>query len=456
MLDVVILAAGKGTRMNSKLPKVLHSIAGKPMLHHVLDTVAQLGTDNLQKLVVVGHGAEQVEATIAGLNCHCVTQAQQLGTGHAVQQVLPQLRDDALVLILYADVPLIQPESLTGLLQCAGPDTMGLMTVNLANPTGYGRILRNGDGDVVAIVEEKDATAEQKQIGEVNTGIMAVPAKKLIQWLPELSNDNAQGEYYLTDIIAKARHAGTAIKVFQPASAEEVEGVNNRRQQAKLERIYQQAQADALLDRGVYLADPSRFDCRGELTAGRDVEIDINVVIEGKVTLGDNVKIGPNCLISNSVIAANSEIKANSILEDAVVADGCVIGPYARLRPGTVLKSGAKVGNFVETKKAVIGEGSKVNHLSYIGDCEMGARVNVGAGTITCNYDGVNKFTTTIGDDVFVGSNCALVAPVTLGDTSTVGAGSVVTRDVAADELTVARARQRSITGWQRPVKQPK
>ncbi|WP_041521934.1 bifunctional UDP-N-acetylglucosamine diphosphorylase/glucosamine-1-phosphate N-acetyltransferase GlmU [Gilvimarinus agarilyticus] len=456
MLDVVILAAGKGTRMNSNLPKVLHSIAGKPMLHHVLDTVDHLSAGDLQKLVVVGHGAEQVEASISGRNCQCVTQAQQLGTGHAVQQVLPQLRDDALVLILYADVPLITPESLTGLLECAGPDTMGLLTVNLLNPTGYGRILRNDAGDVIAIVEEKDASAEQKQIGEVNTGIMAVPAKKLIQWLPELSNDNAQGEYYLTDIIAKARQAGTAIQVFQPASAEEVEGVNNRRQQAKLERIYQQAQADALLDRGVYLADPSRFDCRGELIAGRDVEIDINVVIEGKVELGDKVKIGPNCVISNSVIAANSEIKANSILEDAVVAEGCVIGPYARLRPGTVLKNGAKVGNFVETKKAVIGEGSKVNHLSYIGDCEMGARVNVGAGTITCNYDGVNKFTTTIGDDVFVGSNSALVAPVTLGDTSTVGAGSVVTRDVAADELTVARARQRSITGWLRPVKQPK
>lgn len=456
MLDVVILAAGKGTRMNSNLPKVLHSIAGKPMLHHVLDSVDALKVHAVQKMVVVGHGAEQVIASVANSECQCVAQTQQMGTGHAVMQTLPLLRSDALVLILYADIPLIQPESLKGLIACATQNTLGLMTVELPNPTGYGRILRNSTGDVVAIVEEKDASDEQKKITEVNTGIMAVPASKLTAWLPALSNDNAQGEYYLTDIIAASHADGTVINVYKAASADEVEGVNNRRQQAKIERLYQRRQADALLDRGVYLADPARFDCRGTLVTGRDVEIDINVIIEGTVELGDNVKIGPNCHIKDSSIASNSDIKANSVLENAVVADACVVGPFARLRPGTVLHSGAKVGNFVETKKAVIGKSSKVNHLSYIGDCEMGARVNVGAGTITCNYDGINKFKTIIGDDVFVGSNSALVAPVTLGNSSTVGAGSVVTRDVDTGELSVARARQRSVTGWQRPVKLPK
>lgn len=456
MLDVVILAAGKGTRMNSNRPKVLHSIAGKPMLHHVIDSVDALNANAIQKLVVVGHGAEQVITSVADRDCQCVTQTEQLGTGHAVMQALPALRPDALVLILYADVPLISADSLQALMASAVDGAMGLMTVELPNPSGYGRILRNDGGDVLAIVEEKDATPEQKTITEVNTGIMAVPAAKLTEWLPELSNDNAQGEYYLTDIIAKARADGTAINVYQSPSVEEVEGVNNRRQQAKLERLYQQRQAEALLDRGVYLADPGRFDCRGTLVAGRDVEIDINVIIEGSVELGDNVKIGANCHIKDSTVASNTEIKANSVLESAVVADACVIGPFARLRPGTILHSGAKVGNFVEVKKAVIGEGSKVNHLSYIGDCEMGARVNVGAGTITCNYDGINKFKTAIGDDVFVGSNSALVAPVTLGNSATVGAGSVVTHDVKANELTVARARQRAIAGWQRPVKLPK
>lgn len=457
MLDVVILAAGKGSRMNSSLPKVLHTIAGKPMLHHVLDSVNALAQDALQKLVIVGFGAEQVKASAKPYHCQYVHQEQQLGTGHAVQQALPRLRPDALVLILYADVPLIKTESLEGLLTCASAaNSLGLMTVVVPDPSGYGRVIRNSDGDVIAIVEEKDATDEQKQITEVNTGIMAVPANKLAQWLPQLSNDNAQGEYYLTDVIAQARATNCAINVYQVSSPDEVEGVNSRHQQARLERLYQRRQADELLHLGVYLADPNRFDCRGSLTVGRDVEIDINVIIEGQVKLGDRVKIGPNCHIKDTTIGCDSEIKANSLLEGAAVSEACVIGPFARLRPGTVMHQGAKIGNFVEVKNADIGANSKVNHLSYVGDCDMGADVNIGAGTITCNYDGVNKFRTSIGDNVFVGSNSALVAPVMLGSNATVGAGSVVTQNVNSNDLTVARARQRTITGWQRPTKQPK
>lgn len=456
MLDVVILAAGKGTRMNSNLPKGLHLIAGKPMLHHVLDAVDALDATELQKIVVVGHGGEQVKQSISERNSQCVEQTQQLGTGHAVQQALPYLRKEAMVLMLYADIPLISANSLKALIASAetGDQALGLMTVKVDNPTGYGRIIRDPDGRVSAIVEQKDATPEQQKVTEINTGIMAVPAQKLMEWLPALSNNNAQGEYYLTDIIALARKQNSAIKVYQAPCADEVEGVNNRRQQAKLERVYQQQQANLLLDQGVYLADPERFDCRGTLRVGRDVSIDINVIIEGDVTLDDGVSIGPNCHIINSVIGSQTEIKANSVLQGAVVETHCSIGPFARLRPETIIRSGAKVGNFVEVKTATIGADSKVNHLSYIGNCEMGARVNVGAGSITCNYDGINKFTTTIGNDVFVGSNSAMVAPVSLGDGSTVGAGSVITRAVNNHELSVARARQRSITGWQRPVKQ--
>jgi bifunctional UDP-N-acetylglucosamine pyrophosphorylase/glucosamine-1-phosphate N-acetyltransferase len=457
MLDVVILAAGKGTRMHSDLPKVLHLIAGKPMLHHVLDTVDELQAANLQKLVVVGHGGEQVKQSIRERNCQCVEQSQQLGTGHAVQQALPYLRNQAMVLVLYADIPLISADSLKALIASAqaSDQALGLMTVEVDNPTGYGRIIRDSSGQVSAIVEQKDATPEQQMITEINTGIMAVPAQKLMQWLPTLSNNNAQGEYYLTDIIALARDHKTPINVYQAPCANQVEGVNNRRQQAKLERVYQRQQANQLLDKGVCLADPERFDCRGTLHAGRDVSIDINVIIEGEVTLGDGVSIGPNCHIINSTIGNQTEVKANSVVQGAVVEAHCSIGPFARLRPQTLVRSGAKIGNFVEIKTATIGEDSKVNHLSYIGNCQMGARVNVGAGSITCNYDGVNKFTTTIGDDVFIGSNSAMVAPVSLGDSSTIGAGSVITRAVNNQELSVARARQRAITGWQRPVKQP-
>lgn len=450
-LDIVILAAGKGTRMRSDLPKVLHPIGGRPLLQHVIDTARQLGAERL--LTIVGHGAELVEQRLAADDIQFVMQTEQLGTGHAVQQTLPHLRDSSRVLILYGDVPLTRAETLEKLVAQVNDTQMGLLTMTLPDPTGYGRIIRDDQGQVAAIVEQKDASAEQLKISEINTGIMAATAEQLREWLPQLSNDNAQGEYYLTDLIAMARKSRVKIHVEQPQRVEEVEGINNRQQQAALERFYQRQEAETLLAAGVTLMDPARFDCRGSLTAGRDVVIDINCVFEGAVTLADGVQIGPNCLLKNCTIGAGTHIEANSIVEDSQVAGKCIIGPFARLRPGTHLAQGAKIGNFVETKKAHIGAGSKVNHLSYIGDTTMGAGVNVGAGTITCNYDGVNKFQTEIGDDVFVGSNTALVAPVKLGKGSTVGAGSVVTREVADGELAIARGKQRNISGWQRPVK---
>lgn len=453
MLDIVVLAAGKGTRMKSDLPKVLHPIAGKPMLGHVLDRARELDQDNTRLQIITGHGSDKVEAMFAADDVSFVLQAEQLGTGHAVQQVMPALRSDATVLILYGDVPLISTATLQQLDSCVSDTTMGLLTIDLADPHGYGRIVRNSDGQVEAIVEQKDASQAQLSITEVNTGVMAVKGSDLLEWLPGLSNDNAQGEYYLTDLIAMAVAAGKTVVTAQPANEMEVLGVNNRQQQAQLERFYQQSQAERLMQAGVTLLDPSRFDCRGELSVGTDVEIDVNCVFSGRVEIGNNVKVGPNCVISDSVIGANTVIKANSILEEAVVAESCDIGPFARLRPGTQLANRAKVGNFVETKKAFIGEGSKVNHLTYIGDAEIGKGVNVGAGTITCNYDGVNKSKTIIGDGAFIGSNASLVAPVSIGAGATVGAGSTVSADIEAGHLGVARAKQRNIKGWKRPVK---
>lgn len=450
-LDIVILAAGKGTRMRSDLPKVLHPIGGRPLLQHVIDTARKLGAERL--LTIVGHGADQVEQRLAADDIQFVMQTEQLGTGHAVQQTLPHLRDNSRVLILYGDVPLTRAETLEKLVAQVNDKQMGLLTMTLPDPTGYGRIIRDEQGKVAAIVEQKDASAEQLKISEINTGIMAATAGQLRQWLPLLSNDNAQGEYYLTDLIAMARKSGVNIHVEQPQRVEEVEGINNRQQQAALERYYQRQEAEALLATGVTLMDPGRFDCRGRITAGRDVVIDINCVFEGEVTLADGVQIGPNCLLKNCAIGAGTKIEANSVIEDAQVEARCTIGPFARLRPGTHLAEGAKIGNFVETKKARIGAGSKVNHLSYIGDTTMGAGVNVGAGTITCNYDGVNKFQTEIGDEVFVGSNTSLVAPVKLGKGSTIGAGSVITREVPESELAIARGKQRNISEWQRPKK---
>jgi bifunctional UDP-N-acetylglucosamine pyrophosphorylase / glucosamine-1-phosphate N-acetyltransferase len=451
MLDILILAAGKGTRMRSDLPKVLHPIGGKALVQHVVDTARQVGGEQL--LIIVGHGAEKVEERMAAPDVKFVLQAQQLGTGHAVQQALPQLRNDATVLILYGDVPLTRAETLQKLIAGVSENQMGLLTVNMQDPTGYGRIVRDASGAVTAIVEHKDASDEQKKIAEINTGIMAVKAKHLQKWLPALKNNNAQGEYYLTDIIAMAKADGVAIQVEQPDAVEEVEGINNRQQQAALERFYQKQKANELMVAGVTLLDPARIDIRGNLTVGRDVVIDVNCVFDGDVELADGVVVEPNCVIINSKIGAGTHVKAYTHIEDSILAAGCDIGPYARLRPGTNLADGVKIGNFVETKKAVIAKGSKVNHLSYIGDAIVGSNVNVGAGTITCNYDGVNKFKTEIGDNVFVGSNSALVAPVKLGAGSTVGAGSVITKNVEAAELAIGRGKQRNIQGWERPTK---
>jgi len=451
MLDILILAAGKGTRMRSDLPKVLHPVGGKALVQHVAETARQVGGEQL--LIIVGHGAEKVEERMAAPDVKFVLQAQQLGTGHAVQQALPQLRNDATVLILYGDVPLTRAETLQKLIAGVSENQMGLLTFNMQDPSGYGRIVRDASGAVTAIIEHKDASDEQKKIAEINTGIMAVKAKHLQKWLPALQNNNAQSEYYLTDIIAMAKADGVAIHVEQPNAVEEVEGINNRQQQAALERFYQQQKANELMVAGVTLLDPARIDIRGNLTVGRDVVIDVNCVFEGDVELGDGVVIEPNCIIVNSKIGAGSHVKAYTHIEDSVLAAGCDIGPYARLRPGTDLAEGVKIGNFVETKKAVIAKGSKVNHLSYIGDATVGTGVNVGAGTITCNYDGVNKFKTEIGDNVFVGSNSALVAPVKLGAGSTIGAGSVITKDVDAAELAIGRGKQRNIQGWERPTK---
>ncbi|MCK9502752.1 MAG: bifunctional UDP-N-acetylglucosamine diphosphorylase/glucosamine-1-phosphate N-acetyltransferase GlmU [Porticoccaceae bacterium] len=451
-IDVVILAAGKGTRMKSSLPKVLHPLAGKPLLGHVIDTAKTLPDASIS--VVIGHGSEQISQTFANDDIQWISQHQQLGTGHAVQQAAPFIHDKSVVLVLYGDVPLIAATTLSQLVEKVSDSSMALLTVTMADPTGYGRILRNQQGAVVAIVEEKDATPEQKLIPEVNTGVMALQAEKLKTWLPQLENNNAQGEYYLTDLIAIAAQAGIQIASLQPANSMETQGVNNRSQLHQLERYCQYQQAEKLMAAGVTIADASRFDCRGSLRCGADSFIDINAVFEGDVVLGANVSIGANCTIKDAVIGDNVVIKANTVIEGPVtLEDNVDVGPFARLRPGTVLRKAARIGNFVETKKADIGAGSKVNHLSYIGDATIGDHANIGAGTITCNYDGVNKFQTRIGDGAFIGSNTALVAPVSVGKNATVGAGSTITRDVAADNLAVARARQKNLDGWQRPQK---
>ncbi|ARN73981.1 bifunctional UDP-N-acetylglucosamine diphosphorylase/glucosamine-1-phosphate N-acetyltransferase GlmU [Oceanicoccus sagamiensis] len=448
--EVVILAAGKGTRMRSKLPKVLHPVAGKPMVGHVIDTAKKIQADAIH--VVIGHGAEQVQQCFAESDLHWAIQSEQLGTGHAVAQAMPAVKADSIVLIAYGDVPLVAAETLAALVAAANETTLSLLTVHLDNPTGYGRIVREA-GAITAIVEQKDASEEQLGINEVNTGILAVSAEKLNQWLPTLSSNNAQGEYYLTDIIAMAVNDGMTVTAQHPQSAMEVEGANNRAQVAGLERFYQQQQAQRLMTEGATLADPARIDIRGELSIGQDIFIDINCVFVGDVSIADDVIIGPNCVIENSTVGKGTVIKANSILENATVAEQCDIGPFARLRPGSVLSNKAKVGNFVETKKANIGEGSKVNHLTYIGDSNIGKGVNVGAGTITCNYDGVNKSTTNIGDGAFIGSNSSLVAPVNIGSNATVGAGSTISNDVADEQLSVARGKQKNLDGWKRPTK---
>ena len=450
-LHVVILAAGQGTRMRSKLPKVLHPVAGKPMLGHVIDCARSLSPTRIH--VVIGHGAELVREQLAAEDIHWVLQTEQLGTGHAVAQALPGTQGADQVLVLYGDVPLLRVETLAQLSSQAGAQALGMLTVTLADPTGYGRILRNAAGEVQAIVEQKDASAEQLAICEGNTGIMALPGKHAARWLGSLSNQNAQGEYYLTDVVAMAVSEQIPVEVAHAVDEYEVLGANNRVQLAVLEAEYRRRQAERLMTEGVSLADPARIDVRGDVSVGRDISIDINVVLEGRVVIEDDVIIESNCVLRDCHIGAGSHIKAFSHIDGAELASGCDVGPYARLRPGTRLQAGAKIGNFVETKKADIGAGAKVNHLSYIGDAVVGPDVNIGAGTITCNYDGANKHLTTIEEGAFIGTNTALVAPVTIGARATTAAGSTITANVPADTLAVSRARQRNIDGWKRPTK---
>ena len=448
--SAVILAAGKGTRMYSQLPKVLHILAGKPMVKHVIDTCQELGAQDIH--LVYGHGGEMMKHVLADEEVQWVLQAEQLGTGHAVNQSTPSLKDDDQIIVLYGDVPLITTETLESLLDAQPVGGIALLTVVLDNPTGYGRIVRR-NGPVVAIVEQKDATEEQKLIKEINTGVMVATARDLTRWLSLLKNDNSQGEYYLTDVIALAHNEGRAVEAVHPKSPIEVEGVNNRVQLARLEREYQRGQAERLLEQGVMLRDPARFDLRGELQCGLDVEIDVNVIIEGSVSIGDNVIIGAGCILKNCEIDDNTVVRPYSIIDGSTVGENCTVGPFARLRPGAELLNDAHVGNFVEIKQATLGEGSKANHLSYLGDAMIGARVNIGAGTITCNYDGANKFKTEIGDDVFVGSDTQLIAPVKIASGSTIGAGSTINRNVEEGALVITRAPTRTIQGWKRPTK---
>ncbi|QNM96602.1 bifunctional UDP-N-acetylglucosamine diphosphorylase/glucosamine-1-phosphate N-acetyltransferase GlmU [Chitinimonas koreensis] len=451
-LDVIILAAGQGKRMNSKLPKVLQPLAGRPMLAHVLDAGRALAAERL--VVVYGHGGDQVRAAFDGQqDLRWAHQAEQLGTGHAVAQALPEC-GEGMALILYGDCPLIGAATLRRLLEAAGGERLAVLTAQMDDPTGYGRIVRDEAGRVVRIVEQKDADAAQKAIREINTGFIAAPLARLRQWLPQLRNANAQGEYYLTDVIALAVADGVEVASVLSADAWEPAGVNDKRQLAELERVYQRRQADALLAAGVTLIDPARFDLRGRVSHGQDVEIDVNVILEGEIRLGHGVKIGPNVYLRNVTLGDGVVVKANTVIEDSTVGAGSDLGPFARLRPDSVLGERVHVGNFVEIKKSRLGDGTKAGHLAYLGDAVIGERVNVSAGVITCNYDGANKFVTTIGDDAFIGTDSQLVAPVTIGARAYVAAGSTITLDAPEDALTICRARgQKSIDGWKKPVK---
>jgi bifunctional UDP-N-acetylglucosamine pyrophosphorylase/glucosamine-1-phosphate N-acetyltransferase len=449
-LEIVILAAGQGTRMRSALPKVLHPVAGNSMLGHVIHSARQLQPQRIH--VVIGHGADAVRERLAADDLNFVLQDQQLGTGHAVAQAVPFITADT-VLILYGDVPLIEVETLQRLLTHVAPQQLGLLTVELDDPTGYGRIVRDAAGKVTAIVEQKDANEAERAITEGNTGILAVPVERLGDWMSRLSNNNAQGEYYLTDVIAMAVSDGLVVATEQPHDAMEVQGANDRKQLAELERHYQLRAGRRLMAQGVTLRDPARFDVRGEVTVGRDVLIDINVILEGRVVIEDNVEIGPNCVIKDSTLRKGVVVKANSHIDGAILGEDSDAGPFARLRPGTVLEARAHVGNFVELKNARLGEGAKAGHLTYLGDAEIGARSNIGAGTITCNYDGANKWKTGLGEDVFIGSNNSLVAPVDISAGATTAAGSTITTNVDKSQLAVARARQKNIDGWKRPEK---
>ncbi len=449
-ISALILAAGQGTRMRSALPKVLHPLAGRPLLHHVHNAAAEL-TDDIH--IVYGHGGSRVVEALSGLNANWIEQREQLGTGHAVMQALPHLKPDGNVLILYGDVPLITTETLKQLLKIAQGGEFALLTVELNQPTGYGRIVRDERGQVLRIVEEKDASDAERAIREINTGIMALPGERLSGWLARLNNHNVQGEYYLTDVIGLAVQDGIAVRTVAPESPYEVMGVNNRAQLAELERYYQLMQAEFLMGEGVTLADPARFDLRGNLEVGQDIFIDINVLIEGEVKIGNNVSIGPHNVLRNVIIGDDVEILPHCDINGAIIGKGARIGPFTRVRPGTEFAEGVHIGNFVEVKKSKVGKSSKINHLSYIGDSEVGCRVNIGAGTITCNYDGANKHLTVIEDDVFVGSDTQLVAPVRIGKGATVGAGTTVTKDVPPGVLAVGRVQQAVKEGWKRPEK---
>ena len=447
---VIILAAGKGTRMRSSLPKVLQPLAGRSLLGHVIETAKKLNADNI--ITIYGHGGDRVQTAFAQQEIKWVEQAEQLGTGHAVQMTLPVLPHYGVSLILSGDVPCINPVTLQKLLDATATTSIGLVTLTLPDANGYGRIVREND-QIQAIVEHKDASEEQRQIKEINTGIYAVSNAKLHEWLPNLRNDNAQGEYYLTDIVAMALADGMQVASVEPEQAFEVEGVNDRVQLAALERQFQAYQAKQLMQQGVHLIDPSRFDLRGNLTVGQDVRIDINVIIEGDCELGDNVEIGAGCIIKNTKIAAGTKVQPYSIFDSAIVGEDTQIGPFARLRPGAQLANEVHIGNFVEVKNTTIGLGSKANHFTYLGDAEVGAGSNIGAGTITCNYDGANKFKTIIGDQAFIGSNSSLVAPVRIGNGATVGAGSTITRDVEDNSLAVERSKQFAKENYPRPQK---
>jgi len=453
MLSIIILAAGQGKRMRSALPKVLHPIAQKPLLRHVHETATQF--EGAYVYIVYGHGGEEVKARLADLDVVWAEQAEQLGTGHAVAQAMPAVPDEHMVLVLYGDVPLIEIETLRSLVAAGESSSFALLTMELSDPTGYGRIVRNEAGVVRQVVEHKDATEAERQITEINTGMMAVSAKLLSGWLARLDANNTQKEYYLTDVVGMAVEDGVSIAVVTPKTQAEVLGVNDRLQLAELERHYQLQQAQALMRAGATLIDPARVDIRGEVSVGSDVVIDVNVVLEGRVIIGDGVQIGPNKVIRNSEIGDNTTLLPNCVIDDATIGAGGRIGPFARLRPDARLSAGVHIGNFVEIKKSNVGEGSKVNHLSYIGDSEIGRGVNVGAGTITCNYDGAYKHRTVIGDNAFIGSDVQLVAPVTVGEGATIGAGTTVTQDAPPGKLTLGRAQQRTVDDWTRPSKTP-
>ena len=450
-LSVLILAAGQGKRMKSDLPKVLQPLAGRPLLAHVLDTAA--GLDAAATYVVYGHGGERVRSVLAAAPVRWVLQADQLGTGHAVQQAMPQVPDDHLVLVLYGDVPLLRVATLRELVALAGPKSLALLTVTLDDPTGYGRIVRDRRGQVLRIVEQKDASARELRIREGNTGVLVAPAGLLRKWLARLRNANAQGEYYLTDVIAMAKRDKVRVVPLAAPGITEVLGVNDKLQLAELEAAYRRRRAEELMRAGVTIIDPARIDVRGDITVEADVLLDVNVVLEGPVHLGRGVRVGPNSVLSGVRVAAGTEIRANCVIENASIGPDCQIGPYSRVRPGTELAAGVHLGNFVEVKNSTFGEGSKANHLSYVGDATIGAGVNVGAGTITCNYDGANKWRTDIGDGAFIGSGTMLVAPVKIGAGATIGAGSTITRDAPPEQLTLERSQQVTIEGWQRPTR---